>query len=140
MLRRARPRYAVPFAWAVRRDGVALWDMLYRRRLALQGGISHDPTPGDRPALPVGMAASGAPSDAIEGDGDRVGIASGSEETYDRFLGMASGTDGSANDGSVGGVSTGIDSAHGPTVSEVESGGSGSITSPAGPHFWLDSR
>ena len=133
MLRRARPRYAVPFAWAVRGDGVALWDRLCQRRLALQGGIPHDP------ALPVGMAASGALSDAVDGDGDRVGIGSGSEETYDRFLGMASGTDGSANDGSVGDVSTGIDSAHGPTASEVESGGSGSITSPAGPHFWLDS-
>ena len=133
MLRRARPRYAVPFAWAVRGDGVALWDRLCQRRLALQGGIPHDP------ALPVGMAASGALSDAVDGDGDRVGIGSGSEETYDRFLGMASGTDGSANDGSVGDVSTGIDSAHGPTASEVESGGSGSITSPAGPHFRLDS-
>ena len=137
MLRRARPRYAVPFAWAVRWDGVAVWDMLYQRRLALQGGISHDPTPGDRPALPVAMAASGPLSDF--GDGDRVGIASGSEETYDRFLGMASGTDGSATDDSVGDVSTGIDSARGPTASEVVSGGSGSITSPAGPHFWLDS-
>ena len=139
MLKRARPRYAVPFAWAVRRDGVALWDMLYWRRLALQGGISHDPTPGDRPALPVGMAASGAPSDANEGDGDRAGIASGSEGTYDRYLGMSTGTDGSASDGSVGDVSTGIDSTHGPTASEVESGGSRSITSPAGPHFWLGS-
>ena len=139
MLRRARPRYAVPFAWAVRCDGVALWDKLHQRRLALQGGISHDPTPGDRPALPVGMAASGALSDAIDGDGDRVGIASGSEETYDRFLGMTSGTDGSASGDSVGHVSTGIDSAHGPTASEVESGGSGGITSPAGPQFWLGS-
>ena len=137
MLRRARPRYAVPFAWAVRCDGVALWDKLHQRRLALQGGIPHDPTPGDRPALPVGMAASGALSDF--GDGDRVGIASGSEETYDRFLGMTSGTDGSASGDSVGHVSTGIDSAHGPSASEVESAGSGSITSPAGLHFWLDS-
>ena len=139
MLRRARPRYAVPFAWAVRGDGVALWDMLYQQRLALQCGIPHDPTSGVPPALPVGMAASGALGDAVDGDGDRVGSGSGSEETYDKFLGMASGTDGSATDGSVGDVSTGIDSAHGPTASEVESGGSGSITSPAGPHFWLDS-
>ena len=139
MLRRARPRYAVPFAWAARWDGVALWDMLHQRRLALQGGIPHDLTPGVPPALPGGMAVRGARSDAVDSDGDRVGIGSGSEDTYDRFLGMASGTDGSANDGSVGDVSTGIDSAHVPTASEVDSEGSASITSPAGPHFWLNS-
>ena len=139
MLRRARPRYAVPFAWAVRHDGVALWDMLHQRRLALQGGMPRDLTPGVPGALPGGMVALGARSDAGGSDGDCVGIGSGSEHTYDRFLGMASGTDGSANDSSVGDVSTGIDSAHGPTASEVGSGGSASITSPAGPHFWLSS-
>ena len=139
MLKRARPRYAVPFAWAVRRDGVALWDMLHQRRLALQGGIPPDLTPGVPGVLPGGMVAPGARSDAGGSDGDRGVIGSGSEHTYDRYLGMASGTDGSASDGSVGDVSTRIDSAQGATASEVESGGSGGITSPAGLHFWLGS-
>ena len=70
MLKRARPRYAVPFAWAVRHDGVALWDMLHQRRLALQGGIPPDFTPGVPRALPGGMAALGARSDAVGSDGD----------------------------------------------------------------------
>ena len=139
MLKRARPRYAVPFAWAVRYDGVPLWDMLHQRRLALQGGIPRGLTPGVPGALPRGMVALGPHSEAGGADGDRGGIGSGSEDTYDRFLGMASATDGSANDSSDGDVSTGIDSAHVPTASEVDSGGSASITSPAGPHFWLDS-
>ena len=138
MLKRARPRYAVPFAWAVRYDGVPLWDMLHQRRLALQGGIPRGLTPGVPGALPRGMVAPGPHSEAGGGDGDRGGIGSGSEDTYDRFLGMGSATDGSSQDTTEGDVSTGIDSALVQTASEVDAGGAVSITSPAGPHFWLN--
>ena len=85
MLKRARPRYALPFAWAVRHDGVALWDMLYQRRLALQGGRPRDLTPGVPGGLPGGMVALGVRSHAGGSDGDRGGIGSGGEDAYDPF-------------------------------------------------------
>ena len=53
MIKRARPRYAVPFEWAVRYDGMRLWDILHQRRAALLGGIPRGLTPGvpDAPML-----------------------------------------------------------------------------------------
>ena len=113
--------------------------VLHQRRLALQGGIPRGLTPGVPGALPRGMVALGPHSEAGGADGDRGGIGSGSEDTYDRFLGMRSATDGSSVDSTEGDVSTGVDSALAQTASEVESGAAVCITSPAGPHFWLNS-
>ena len=64
MLKRARPRYAVPFAWAVHHDGAALWDMLHERWAALQGGIPSGITTGPSNANPRGMFTLGAHRDA----------------------------------------------------------------------------
>ena len=138
MLKRARPRYVVPFAWAVRRDGATLWDMLRERWTALQGGIPRGITTGPPNARPRGMVTPGTHRDAGGGDGDRDSAGDENDGTYDWSLGMGSAADHSVQDSAEGDVSTGVDNALVQTTSKEDAEGTAGITSPARRHFWLD--
>ena len=57
-----RKVYRVPFRWAVRGDGVRIWDLLYERWYALRSPAVHN--------MPLPVFAGDGISAAAEGTGD----------------------------------------------------------------------